>query len=94
MTEDQKILDAFWNDLDTQLMVTAAHRYCLGRRSYIVSSCVEWLWKHHESFSKDTIHIIIRDTLEAIKDNAAGAGIDIDAWQHLVNKLKEKDNVI
>lgn len=30
----------------SDLMATAAVRYCLGRCSYIVGDCVDWLHEH------------------------------------------------
>ena len=33
-------------DTNDQLMAMAAHRYCLGRRSYIVGACIEWIQGH------------------------------------------------
>ena len=49
------------------LMVTAAFRYCLGRRSYIVSVCVDWLieqWPNFEENVKDAIQRDLEDELK------------------------------
>lgn len=48
-------------------MAMAAVRYCLGRRTYIVSSCVEWLFVQWENFDEHTKTIIKRDIEEEIK---------------------------
>lgn len=64
-----------------QLMVMAAHRYCLGRQSYIVSACQEWLHSHWAQFSTQTKSNMVRDTLEElihIQDDR-GRGMN---WTH------------
>lgn len=66
--------------LNGQLMVTAAHRYCLGRQSYIVSSCIEWLREWWPSFTPNTKNVILRDTIESLQDGTAGADMDIRGW--------------
>lgn len=65
-----------------QLMVMAAHRYSLGRRSYIVSSCIEWLTDNWKSFDTNTRTVIVRDTVEALMDNMAGSDIDFREWKY------------
>ena len=80
--------DSFWNSLDTQLMVTAAHRYCLGRQSYIVGAAIDWLCKHREHFERNTIRVIVRDTVEALQDNQAGSEyIDVPGWKKLAKEF-------
>ena len=44
-----------------EMMVVAAFRYCLGRRSYVVSDCVDWLIAHWEDFEKSTKDVIRHD---------------------------------
>lgn len=73
--------DLEFNDLDSQLMVMAAHRYCLGRQSYIVSSCISWLIKHWDKFEPNTQNVIMRDTIEALMDDRAGSRHDYLAWE-------------
>lgn len=67
-----------------QLMVTAAHRYCLGRASYIVSSCIEWLNAHWDQLTPKTKFVILRDTIQAIATNRAGQEIDERDWRRFV----------
>lgn len=67
---------------DDQLMVMAAHRYCLGRRTYIVGSCVRWLREHWSQFTRQTQSVMIRDTIEALMDNQAGdEWCDVPDWK-------------
>jgi hypothetical protein len=78
-------MQEFFNNVNTQLMVTAAHRYCLGRQTYIVSSAVEWLWENRKYFEPKTIAVMVRDTIEAIRFNRAGdKDIDLPQWKKLV----------
>lgn len=87
-TKPKETLDGFWADLDTQLMVMAAHRYCLGRRSYIVGSCIDWIWEHRKRFDRNTIRVIVRDTVEALQDGTAGSEIiDVPGWKKLAQDL-------
>ena len=79
---------AFWQDLDTQLMVMAAHRYCLGRQSYIVGAGIDWLRKQPKHFERNTSRVIVRDTVAAIQDGRAGSQfIDGPGWERLASEL-------
>ena len=81
-------MDNFWKNLDTQLMVTAAHRYCLHRQSYIVGAAIDWLRTYREGFERNTVRVIVRDTVEALQDNAAGSPtIDAPAWRQLAKEF-------
>lgn len=71
--------------LNGQLMVTAAHRYCLGRQSYIVSSCIEWLREWWPSFTANTKRTILRDTIESLQDGTAGADMDTRGWTYFAD---------
>ena len=79
---------------DGQLMVMAAHRYCLGRRTYIVSACVEWLKQWWPEFENNTRNIIVRDTIEALQDDLAGDPMDVREWENFLkwawNQLDSK----
>ena len=63
-----------------QLMVMAAHRYCLGRRSYIVGACIEWLRTWWPSFDDGTRSVIVGDTIAALMDHEAGDYGDVRDW--------------
>lgn len=47
------------------LMVIAAHRYCMGRMTYIVSDCADWLVSIWHELPESVRKIIQRDTEEA-----------------------------
>ena len=63
-----------------QLMCTAAHRYCLGRSTYIVSSCLEWLRATWGYFDSGTRNIMVRDTVVALMNHDAGQPMDESGW--------------
>ncbi len=54
--------DSYWGR--DELMAIAAIRYCLGRRTYIVRDCVEWILANWQRFSSYTQLIIQRDVEE------------------------------
>lgn len=49
------------------LMAVSAVRYCLGRRTYIVSDCQEWLCDIWDELPEKAQTIIQRDVEEAFK---------------------------
>ena len=55
-----------------QLMAVAAVRYCIGRMSYIVSDCADWLIEVWPELDESTRNIIRRDIEETfIRDDEA-----------------------
>ena len=62
----------------------AAHRYCLGRRSYIVSSCIDWLQACWPLAEQGTRRVILRDTAEAFHDETAGSEMDAKLWKRFL----------
>lgn len=49
------------------LMAIAAFRYCLGRKSYIVEDCGDWLIQQWDEIRPNAQHVIERDLREAIQ---------------------------
>ncbi len=72
------------------LMVTAAHRYCLGRRTYIVGNCVTWLLHNWKNIEENTRARIRQETQEAIDKECAGDQCDIDEWNKLLSLTEPK----
>jgi hypothetical protein len=66
------------------LMVTAAHRYCLGRKTYMVSECVEWLIDFWRDIDIETRKRIQQETKEAIQKGLAGDICDIRSWERIL----------
>lgn len=73
--------------LDDQLMATAAMRYCLGRQTYIVSSCHDWIRATWDQFDRNTQNVMLRDMIDAICRDMAGADMDRRGWQKLTVEL-------
>lgn len=66
------------------LMVLAAFRYCLGRRSYIVSDCVEWLiriWPMLDFQSRELIRKELEE--EFTKDDDSRLAEPTSSWHPL-----------
>lgn len=79
-----------WGRAD--LMATAAVRYCMGRSTYIVGDCVDWLIANWSRFEPGCRVTIERDISEAIqRDDEArergdqylplGMGMDRREWE-------------
>lgn len=49
------------------LMVIAAVRYCIGRMSYIVSDCADWIIANWNEWPANTREIIKRDIEDEFK---------------------------
>jgi hypothetical protein len=52
------------------LMIIAATRYCIGRRSYIVSDCADWIVSNWDDWP-DNVKAIIQRDLENEFERAA-----------------------
>lgn len=49
------------------LMAIAAFRYCLGRRTYIVGDCADWLIEQWANLDSNVRAVIERDLREEVK---------------------------
>lgn len=80
------------------LMIIAAVRYCLGRRTYIVGDCADWIIANWHDWPDNVRQIIQRDIEEEF-DRAArmpelkvlGDGCDRSYWER-VRKLWWNEN--
>lgn len=83
------------------LMATAAVRYCLGRMSYIVGDCVDWLIEQKDNIDPKALKIIVRDIKEAIQrddearergDEYLPLGMDMDRrqWERVLAEIEGK----
>lgn len=70
--------------IDDQLMVMAMHRYCLGRASYIVGSCIASLKQVWPMLVSNTRSVILDDTRRALARDEAGMAMDHRAWQYFI----------
>lgn len=74
---------------DDQLMMFAAFRYCLGRRTYIVSTCVEWIRQHWDQIEPTSQMQIGDEIRDAINNGYAGMGMDVADWELLLERVGE-----
>lgn len=66
------------------IMVIAAFRYCLGRRTYIVSDCVDWLIAYWDEIDKNTKQIILEEIKEAFLKDHVGDECDAEDWKRVL----------
>lgn len=75
-------------------MVIAGFRYCLGRRTYIVGNCADWLIEQWPNFEENTKDVIKReleekfsrdDTARSRNDDYLPLGDDCDRaeWERV-----------
>lgn len=80
------------------LMAIAAFRYCLGRQSYIVGDCADWLREQWPSLPRNVQSVIERDLREAFArddearlngENVKPLGWDCDRaeWQSVLDVI-------
>jgi hypothetical protein len=86
----------------SDLMALAAVRYCLGRRSYIVGDCVDWLhhqWPHMQTsiqalIARDVDAEFARDDIARAEGHAYNPlGMDMDRRQWERARLLWSSNV-
>jgi hypothetical protein len=71
-----------FDNLDGQLMMMSAFRYCCGRQTYVVGSCIDYLSRWWKYATDNTKHVILRDIVEALMDGNCGSPtIDRPAWK-------------
>ena len=77
-----------------EFMVIAAVRYCIGRKTYVVSDCVDWLianWKNFEKSTRDVIRGDLewsfeeddRDRAEKREHKKLGFDMDRRQWERV-----------
>ena len=72
------------DNLTNDLMIMAAFRYCLGRQTYIVSTCISWLRDIWEDLQEGCQNTILRDIAQALMEDSAGSRMDWEAWQEFM----------
>ena len=73
--------------LDEEILIYA-FRYCLGRRTYAVSQCVENILKNWDKLSPRS-----KDLFYSEIKNCDDLGMDMDEreWMKIFNKYEEKN---
>ena len=70
-------------------LLLCAFRYCLGRRSYIVSSMTSHLGDVWDEISPNFQNMIRREIDEAIDKDYVGDKCDRDSWLDLLEKVQK-----
>jgi len=70
-------------------MLTESFRYCLGRRTYVVSGCVDNIIKYWDILNCYDQRGIQRDIKAAIEQGHAGMSMDVEQWEKVL-KLERK----
>lgn len=73
-------------DEATDAMIFYAFRYCLGRESYAVKQCVDYLIAHWGRLSDNTRLLITVETRRALDRNETGMRMDEDHWRRLLER--------
>lgn len=76
---------------DERLLAFAAFRYCLGRRTYMVGVCADFLVRNAANFPPLDRQQYIYEIEQAIENEQAGMRCDIDAWRRARAALKAID---
>lgn len=66
-------------------MAVYAFRYCLGRKTYCVSDCVNWLIANWYTLEKIDQTLIVKEINEAFNTNNYGMDIDKREWERLLD---------
>ena len=80
-------------DDNLDLIMLAAFRYALGRRTYIVRTVTDFIRNYWPIIAKPQLQIIIKEIEEAQRENRLGnKDIDEPEWISLKNFLESKIN--
>jgi hypothetical protein len=70
---------------DYELILLAACRYALGRKTYIVGTVVDYLLKEWKDISGQLKAVIQVEIKEAIESGNAGMDMDVGEWKRLLS---------
>ena len=73
-----------------QLMVLCALRYCLGRSSYIVADCIEFLKAHFDAFDSDIQDLVKKEVEEFLEENTHVSVLDRNEWKAFLEYVKNE----
>ena len=80
------------SSVNGQIMIMGAHRYALGKRTYVVSSTIEWLKENWDIVSDNSRFTILRDTAQFILDNSGSEHSYVKPWRTFLSwGVKQED---
>lgn len=81
------------------LMIAAAVRYCLGRRTYIVGDCADWIIANWNDWPDNVKQLVQRDIEEEFERDARmpelkvlGDGCERSYWERVRKLWKTESN--
>lgn len=72
-------------------MAVYAFRYCLGRETYAVSDCVEWLIANWDSLTKSSQNLMIHEIKEAFIHKRLSR-LGESQWRQLLDAVEKKED--
>ena len=72
-------------DQKTDFMIFCAFRYCLGRMTYAVSICADYLTAHWRKLHPDTQKMIHQEIQKAFERSEYGHECDYEDWQRVLS---------
>jgi len=72
------------HSVNGQIIIMSAHRYALGRQTYVVSSTIEWLQENWDILEQNSKFVIMRDTASELMDGLVGADFDDKKWREFL----------
>jgi len=73
--------------LDEEILLACAFRYCLGRRTYVVSSCTSQLKKKYHLLSDHFKFRTMKEIDEADFEENLGDSFDVREWRTIRNLM-------
>jgi len=67
-----------------QFLIWTSFRYCLGRRSYITSTCADFLLTNWDRIDPSNKKLIRQEIQEAIDQDLAGDSMDVEQWKRIL----------
>lgn len=74
-------------ELDEEILLACAFRYCLGRRTYVVSSCTSELKKKYHLLSDNFKYRTMKEIDEEKLSDNLGASFDAEEWMYIRNLM-------
>lgn len=71
-------------DSQTDSMIFYAFRYCLGRQTYAVQDCADYLRRNWPRLNEFTRALIKKEINDAFMRNRYGSEIDRKQWQGIL----------
>ncbi|WP_088256952.1 hypothetical protein [Fimbriiglobus ruber] len=71
--------------LDSEI-VFYAFRYCLGRQTYAVSTCADYLVARWGELQERDRELIVKEIRKALAEGRAGAACDVESWEKVLRR--------